>query len=64
MTEERKPAALTKMGRALSSVIGWREFMLLCGLGALAYGLSLVWWPAAFIVPGAVATSVAIFGVR
>jgi hypothetical protein len=34
------------------------------GLALVSYGSSLIYWPAAFIVPGAVLTAVAIFGVR
>jgi hypothetical protein len=38
--------------------------MLAAGLGLVGYGLSLVYLPAAFAVPGAVLAAVAIFGVR
>lgn len=41
-----------------------RDLILLIGLGLLAYGAWLVFPPAGFIVPGAILSSVAIFGVR
>lgn len=41
-----------------------RDYTLFCGLALLAYGLSLVSVPAAYMVPGAVLALVAIFGVR
>lgn len=34
------------------------------GLALLSYGMSLTWWPGVFLVPGAVLTYVALFGVR
>jgi hypothetical protein len=48
---------------ALKSV-GMREIFLISGLGLLGYGLSLVFWPAAFGIPGAILVFVAIFGVK
>lgn len=44
--------------------IGAQEVVLAFGLALFGYGLSLVYWPAAFIGPGAVLTAIAIFGVR
>lgn len=49
---------------AIFSELGARELMLFAGLGLLGYGLSLVYWPAAFIAPGAVLAAVAVFGTR
>jgi hypothetical protein len=50
------------LGRKLAE--SSRELMLFAGLGLLAYGCSLVFWPAAFVVPGAILVAVAVFGVR
>lgn len=44
--------------------VGAREYLLLAGLGLAGYGISLIYWPAAFILPGAVLAAVAVFGVR
>lgn len=38
-----------------------RDMFLLIGLGLLAYGLTLVWLPGAFIVPGAILLYIALF---
>lgn len=48
----------------LVSLFGKRDYLLFAGLGLLAYGLSFVFLPAAFIIPGAVMALIAIFGVR
>lgn len=68
---QRLSRAMARLGSALrsaatfaTSTIGGRELLLAAGLALLAYGLSLVYWPAAFLVPGAIVTAVAIFGVR
>lgn len=59
------------IGRTIGAVlvgviraVSLRDYMLIGGLALLAYGLSLVSVPAAYIVPGAVLALVAIFGVR
>lgn len=41
-----------------------RDFVGLAGLCLLAYGLWLIFPPLALIVPGAILTAVAIFGVK
>lgn len=46
------------------STVGPREFALIAGLALVSYGASLIYWPAAFIAPGAVLLAVAIFGVH
>jgi hypothetical protein len=46
------------------SKIDPRDVFAFAGLGLLAYGLSLVCVPAAFIVPGCVLLYMAIFGSR
>ena len=48
----------------LASAFTGRELLLVAGLGLLAYGLSLIWVPAAFVVPGGILVAVAVFGVR
>ncbi len=48
----------------LTGLIDARDVLGAVGLGLLAYGLWLVWPPAAAIVPGAVMTGVAVFGTR
>ena len=49
---------------AVLGKFGAQEATLLGGLALLGYGCSLVYWPAAFIMPGAILAAVAIFGVR
>ena len=41
-----------------------RDIIALLGLGLLGYGSWLVFAPAGFIVPGAILSAVAVFGVR
>jgi hypothetical protein len=48
----------------LAGQISFREIALAAGLSLVGYGLSLVYLPAAFVVPGLVLTLTAIFGVR
>lgn len=55
------PVRLT--GSALGK-IGVQEALFVGGIALLGYGCSLVFWPAAFIVPGSILTAVAVFGVR
>lgn len=47
-----------------ASAIDVQSILLIGGLALVAYGSSLIYWPAAFVVPGVVLTAVAIFGVR
>lgn len=49
---------------AIISTFDMRDVLLYAGLALVGYGLSLIFWPAAFIVPGAVLVAVAIFGTR
>lgn len=49
---------------ALGKAFDLRDAMLVVGLGLVAAGLREIYEPAAFAVPGAVLTGVAIFGVR
>lgn len=55
---------IAKAGRAIAAAFGPRDLLLFSGLALAGYGLALVSLPAAFIVPGAVLTAVAVFGVR
>ena len=50
--------------KTLSAAIGAREVALLVGLGLTAYGASLVWWPATFVIPGTVLLYVSIAGLH
>lgn len=52
------------IGAAFGATFDGRDVLLACGLGLVAYGVSLIYWPAAFIVPGAILAGVSIFGVR
>ena len=45
------------------STIGATEIMLASGLVLIAYGLSMVYLPAAYFVPGSVLTIIAVYGV-
>lgn len=56
--------SLKKFGVAFAATFAARDHLLFGGLILMAYGLSLVWMPLAFIVPGAVLVGVAVFGVR
>jgi hypothetical protein len=47
----------------IAGLVSARDLMLFSGLGLAAYGLSLVYVPAAFILPGAALAAVAVFGV-
>lgn len=49
---------------AVISAIDARDVLLWVGLGLVGYGLSLIFWPAAFIVPGVVLVAIAVFGTR
>ena len=42
--------------------MGLNDVVGLVGLGLLAYGLWWIYWPLAFVVPGAVLTAVALIG--
>ncbi|MGV2188771.1 hypothetical protein ACQZ4Q_08145 [Agrobacterium vitis] len=53
----------TMMARCFG-IVGGRELVLFAGLVLVGYGLSLVFLPAAFIVPGGIMVAVAIFGIR
>ena len=44
------------------SPVGLNDVVGLVGLGLLAYGLWWIYWPLAFVVPGAVLTAVALIG--
>jgi hypothetical protein len=44
--------------------LAFRDVLMFGGVALLGYGLSLVYWPAAFVVPGLILTGVAIFGVK
>ncbi|UFW75185.1 hypothetical protein [Bradyrhizobium sp. WU425] len=59
------------MRKAFAAIAVWaranidaRDVMLVSGLVLLAVGLWQVWPPAAFIVPGAIVSAVAIFAGR
>ena len=54
------PQFLTKLLQAVDT----RDVLGIIGVGLLTYGSSLVWPPAAFLVPGIVLTYIAIFGTR
>lgn len=65
--DSRRARFLTFVGagsRWLYATFDVRDCLLALGLGLLATGLARVWVPAAFIVPGAVLTYVAILGNR
>lgn len=51
------------LGRAVAA-LGFRDLMLFAGLAIAGYGLALIYWPAAFVIPGAILAAVAVFGVR
>jgi hypothetical protein len=56
-----------RLARAIAAAfaqVGVQEVLFVAGVGSLACGLSLVWMPAAFIIPGSILTAVAVFGVR
>ena len=61
---QRLKASVARAARRAYEVMTFRDVLLFGGAALLAYGLSLVWWPAAFVAPGIVFTGVAIFGVR
>ena len=50
-------------GQRLGDTLGARELFLAVGIPLLGYGCSLAYWPAAFIVPGAILVAIAAFGV-
>jgi hypothetical protein len=63
----RVRGACSVLARGLGAAISAfdkRDALLLAGLALAAYGLALVWLPAAFIAPGIVLAAVAVFGVR
>jgi hypothetical protein len=41
-----------------------KDFVAAVGLGCLAYGFSQIYYPAAFIVPGAIMLILAVFSAR
>lgn len=47
-----------------AAMLGGRELALAAGLGMLGGGAHLAWEPAGLLVPGAVLTAIAVFGVR
>lgn len=49
---------------AIKAAVSWRDISMMIGLGLLSFGVSLVYYPAAFVVPGAILVSISIFGVR
>lgn len=55
---------IANVGATLLAPIGFGEVLLFAGCGLLGYGLSFVYLPAAFAVPGAILAGVAIFGVK
>lgn len=57
-------SAVVRFGRSVASQFDTRDVTGIIGLALLGYGLSLVWLPLAFVVPGAVIVYVAIFGVK
>lgn len=48
----------------LLAPISFREVLLFSGCGLIWFGLSVIYPPAALIVPGVILAGVAIFGVR
>ncbi len=57
--------AVGLLGSVIIEAIGYRELMLLAGVGMVGYGVaSLVSSPAGVVVSGAIFVCVAIFGVR
>lgn len=49
---------------AICGAFSFRDVAMIVGLLLLAYGLSLVFWPATFIIPGAILVAQATFGVK
>tara|TARA_R110002074_G_scaffold21173_5_gene66088 strand:+ start:8308 stop:8529 length:222 start_codon:yes stop_codon:yes gene_type:complete len=50
-----------KQAAKFASRFDARDMFLFAGLGLVSYGLTLVWLPAAFIVPGLILLYVAVF---
>lgn len=57
-------ASCGRGAKAIATVIGVREAMLLSGLGLVGYGAGSVYLPAGFFLPGAVLLFCAIVGLR
>lgn len=55
---------LVVVANFLFRLFGMRDYMLFAGLGLAAYGVSFIYGPAAYILPGVALSAVAIFGVR
>jgi hypothetical protein len=74
----RARAAIAAIGRTIgaAAVLAWRaagvvafafdsrDYLLFVGLALVGFGLSFIYWPAVFLVPGAALAAVAVFGVR
>ncbi|MBB3297887.1 hypothetical protein [Rhizobium sp. BK112] len=52
--------ALLAIANFAFRLFGARDYMLFAGLGLMAYGLKLVYEPAAYIAPGVVLAAVAV----
>jgi hypothetical protein len=61
---QKLKSALAIVAGAIISTIGFRDLLLFGGVALVGYGASMVYPPAAYIVPGVVLTAVAVFGVR
>jgi hypothetical protein len=55
---------LVRAASFLANEVGVQEVLFVGGVALLAYGMSLIWLPGAFIIPGSILTAVAVFGVR
>jgi hypothetical protein len=60
----QRPSKFDILLGALISAFDQADLLMFAGLGLLGYGASLVYWPAGFLVPGAILVAVAVFGVR
>jgi hypothetical protein len=55
---------IRQLAAVIAQTLDPRDLALTAGLGLMGYGLNQIYPPAAFIVPGAVLTYIAVFGVR
>lgn len=55
---------LKNAASAFKNALAWRDILMMVGLSLIAYGVSLVNVPAAFVVPGAILVAVSVFGVK